>query len=231
METVVFVMMILVCFIYMLKQTWRKRWFVLLSAVVCMLAVGLTWPWAIEQSKNQISRWLADSVLMLDLAVILTIEVSLQIAFCILAAHIHSAGKVKPVIVRVYRILRWFPGLLIFPVLFSILVATIFALPGVSFPLVAWGLATVVFVVILVGTWGLRRLFPEKDIRLELLFMLNIQIATLGVIATVNGQTAVAGNCEVDWTSLCSVLAFVVVGLAWGSIAYHIKSKRTIKIK
>lgn len=225
METVVLVMMIVVCFNYLLKQTWRKPFYVAFSAVVCALLVGLAWPWAIEQSKNQIAGWLADSALMLDMAVLLTLEVALQMTFCIVAAHIHSAGRVKPSVVWAYRLLRWFPGLLIYPVLFSLLVAAIFALPGVSFPLTAWSLAAVVAAVIPLGRWALKHLLPEKEIRLELLFLANALIAILGIIATVNGRTAVAGITSVDWPSLGGVMAFVAAGLLLGMAAFRIKQK------
>lgn len=225
METVVLVMMTVVCFNYLLKQTWRKPFFVALSAVVCALFVGLAWPWAIEQSKNRIAGWLADSALMLDLAVLLTLEVALQMAFCIVAAHIHTAGRVKPSVVWIYRLLRWFPGLLVFPVLFSLLVAAIFALPGISFPLTAWSLAATVAVAIPLGRWALKHLLPEKEIRLELLFLTNALIAILGIIATVNGRTAVAGITSVDWPSLGGVMAFVAAGLLLGMAAFRIKQK------
>ena len=225
METVVLVMMTVVCFNYLLKQTWRKPFYVAFSAVVCALLVGLAWPWAIEQSKNQIAGWLADSALMLDMAVLLTLEVALQMTFCVVAAHIHTAGRVKPSVVWIYRLLRWFPGLLVFPVLFSLLVAAIFALPGVSFPLVAWSLAAVVAVVIPLGRWALKHLLPEKEIRLELLFLTNALIAILGIIATVNGRTAVAGITSVDWPSLGGVMAFVAAGLLLGMAAFRIKQK------
>lgn len=225
METVVLVMMTVVCFNYLLKQTWRKPFFVALSAVVCALFVGLAWPWAIEQSKNQIAGWLADSALMLDMAVLLTLEVALQMTFCVVAAHIHTAGRVKPSVVWIYRLLRWFPGLLVFPVLFSLLVAAIFALPGVSFPLTAWSLAAVVAAVIPLGRWALKHLLPEKEIRLELLFLANALIAILGIIATVNGRTAVAGITSVDWPSLGGVMAFVAAGLLLGMAAFRIKQK------
>lgn len=231
METVVLVMMILVCFNYALKQTNRKIYSVLFSAAVCALFVGLMWPYAIEQSKSQISDWLADSSLMLDVAVILSLEVVIQMAFCILAAHIQTSGKVKPITIWIYRVLRWFPGVLIFPVLFSILVSAIFALPGVSFSLVAWILAAIVFVSILLGSWILRWLLPEKEIRLELLFLANALIAILGVIATVNGQTAVAGISEVDWSALGGIVVLLIVGLVAGIIAYKIKLKRITKNK
>lgn len=229
MDTVVLVMMIVVCFNYLLKQTWRKPFYVAFSAVVCALFVGLTWPWAIEQSKNQIADRLADSELMLDLAVLLTLEVALQMTFCVVAAHIHTTGRVKPSVVWIYRLLRWFPGLLVFPVLFSLLVTTIFALPGVSFPLVAWSLAAVVAAVIPLGRWALKHLLPEREIRLELLFLANALIAILGVIATVNGRTAVAGVTAVDWPALGGVTAFVAAGLLLGMAAFRIKQKRMNK--
>lgn len=229
METVVLVMMIVVCFNYLLKQTWRKPFYVAFSAVVCALLVGLAWPWAIEQSKNQIAGWLADSALMLDLAVLLTLEVALQMTFCVVAAHIHTAGRVKPSVVRLYRLLRWFPGLLIFPVLFSLLVAAIFAMPGTSFPLVAWSLAAIVAVAIPLGRWALKRLLPEKEIRLELLFLTNALIALLGIIATVNGRTAVAGATAVDWPALGSVMSLVAAGGLLGVAVFRIKQKRMNK--
>ena len=197
MDTVVLVMMIVVCFNYLLKQTWRKPRFVALS----------------------------DSALMLDLAVLLTLEVALQMTFCVVAAHIHTAGRVKPSVVWLYRLLRWFPGLLVFPVLFSLLVAAIFALPGTSFPLVAWSLAAVVAAVIPLGRWALKHLLPEREIRLELLFLANALIAILGVIATVNGRTAVAGITAVDWPSLGGVMAFVAAGLLLGMAVFRIKQK------
>ncbi len=229
MQTVVLVMMIIVCFNYLLKQTWRKSYFVVGSAMVCALFVGLTWPWAIEQSKNQIASWLADTDLMLDLSVVLTLEVALQMAFCILAAHLHSAQKVRSRLVWAYRLLRWFPGMLIFPVLFSMLVATIFALPGMSFPFVAWGLAGMVFLLIQAAAWGLKRLLPEKEIRLELLFLSNALLAVLGVIATVNGRTAVVGHSEVDWGAMGGILLLTAAGLIVGRVAYRIKLQRILK--
>lgn len=229
MESVVLVMMILVCFNYILKQTYRKVYSIAFSAIVCALFVGLMWPYAIEQSKTQISDWLANSALMLDIAVILTLEVAVQMAFCVLSAHIQTSGKVKPITIWVYRVLRWFPGVLIFPVLFSLLVSAIFALPGVSFSLIAWGLAAIVFIVIPLAAWGVKWLLPEKEIRLELLFLSNALIAILGVIATVNGQTAVAGISDVDWKALGGVVSLLICGLVLGIIAYRIKLKRITK--
>ena len=59
METIVVVLMILVCFNFMMKQTFRKRGSVAAIAVVAALFVGLMCPYAIQQSKTQIADWLA----------------------------------------------------------------------------------------------------------------------------------------------------------------------------
>lgn len=229
METVVFVLMILVCFSFMLKQTYRKNRSVAVIAVVCALFTGLMWPYAIEQSKTQIADWLADTALMLDTAVLLTLEVILQMTFCMLAAHVQTSGPLRKRTLWMYRALRWFPGILIFPVLFSALVALIFAFPGVSFSLLSWSMAAGVLILIPAGTWLLRRAMPEKDVRLELLFLVNALIAVLGVVATVNGRTAVAGISGADWSALAALVVIIVLGALAGFVAYRIKLKKKAK--
>lgn len=229
METVVLVLMILVCFNFVLKQTYRKIYSVLVISVICALFVGLIYPYAIEQSKSQISAWLSDTQLMLDTSVVLTVEVMLQMSFCMLAAYMLTAGAVKKRTLWCYRILRWFPGILIFPVLFSALVAVIFAFPGVEFSTVAWWMAAVIAVAIPLGTWLLRWLLPEKELRLELLFLCNALIAILGVIATVNGRTAVKGVGDVDWGALTGLLVLVCVGAASGVLIRTLKIRKQLK--
>lgn len=227
METVVVVLMILVCFNFMMKQTYRKRWSVAAIAVVAALFVGLMWPYAIRQSKTQIADWLANTQLMLDTSVVLTVEVVLQMAFCMLAAHVLTTGPVKKRTLWAYRTLRWFPGILIFPVLFSGLVYLIFSFPGVSFSLIAWSMAAGVLVLIPVGTLLLRWLLPEKELRLELLFLTNALTAILGIIATVNGRTAVAGISEVDWGALAGLTALLATGGLIGWIIYKYRRIKT----
>lgn len=230
METVVSVIMLLVGFGFLLKQTFRSPRFVALSALVCALFAGLAWPWAVEQSRTQIADRIADPAFMLDVAVVLTLEVVLQMAFCLLAARLRTSGAASHRTVLIHRLLRWFPGVLIFPVLFSLLVAVISSLPGVSFPLAAWSLAGGLLLLLPLGTWGLRLLLPEKEIRLELLFLTHALIAVLGIIATVNGRTAAAGITEIDWRASAGLLLLVTAGAIAGSLRYRLKTnKQTAK--
>lgn len=225
METVVLVLMLLVCFNFLLKQTCRKWRSVFVIAAVSALFVGLMWRYAIEQSKTRIADWLADPALMLDTSVILSVDVILQMAFCLLAAHVQTAAPVKRRVIWMYRMLRWFPGVLVFPVLFSGLVSLIFAFPGVSFSLIAWCMAGAVLVLVPAGSYLLGRLLPEKELRLELLFLSNALIAILGVIATVNGRTAVKGVAEVNWGALAGLVVLVSAGALLG----FLKNNKLIK--
>ena len=217
METVVLVMMILVCFNYILKQTYRKPYAVVFSAAVCALFTGSMWRYAIEQSKTQIADWLSDTALMLDTAVVLTVEVALQMAFCLLSAHLENVSPVKKRMRVAWKILYWFPGVLILPVLFFGLTQLIFALPGISFRQVAWGFGLAVLLLVPLGRGGLKWLVPEPELRLELLFLLHALVAVLGVIATVNGRTAVQGTATVNWLALggCIVIFVAVAASGW----------------
>ena len=229
MQTVVLFLIILVCFNFILKQTYRKWYSVATISVLSALFVGFSWPYAIEQSKLQINAWLNNNALMLDTAVVLSVDVVMQIAFCLLAVRVQNSGQLNRYVLAYYRFMRWFPGIMIFPVLFSALVATIFAFPGTSFQLVAWSLAAVVGIAIPVASFLTRKLLPEKEIRLELLFMTNVLIAVLGVISTVNGHTNVTGNNSVDLVALGGILALVAAGAVAGLLIYRKRNNKLIK--
>jgi hypothetical protein len=166
-------MMILVCFSFVLKQTFHGVKEIMIISVLVAFFVGMTWPLAIEQSKTQIAAWIADQKLMLDMAVLLSIDVALTMLFCVHHVDLKTSEHVSRRKWMFFIFLKFFPGLLVFPVLFSVLVMTIFLLPGVSFQVVAWVLAVVLLVLTPVFTYGLRWLLPERPIRLELLFLVE----------------------------------------------------------
>ncbi len=220
--------MFLVCFTFLLKQTFMGLRAVAVVTIVCGLFTGLMWPLAIEQSKAQINGWLSNPSLMLDTSVVMTVEVVLQMTFCMLAAYLLTAGPVRRRTLWAYRLLRWFPGLLIFPVLFSGLVALIFSFPGVSFSRTAWAMAAGVLLMVPAGRLLLRWLLPEKELRLELLFLANALIAILGIVATVNGRTAVAGTNHVEWSALGGLFLLVAIGTLLGAFITRIKQARRL---
>lgn len=83
-----------------------------------------------------------------------------------------------------------------------------------------------VLVLVPAGSFLLRRLLPEKELRLELLFLANALIAILGIIATVNGRTAVKGISEVNWEALAALVGLLAVGTLLGMIVRSIQMKK-----
>ena len=231
MDTIVWILILLTAFNFLLKQTFWKPVATLVATGIAAVFVLLVWPYAIEQSKTQIADWLSDNQLMLDTSVILTLELSLQMAFCLLSVHVVNFSPVKRRMMWAYRVLYRFPGVLILPVLFFGLTQTIFTFPGVSFELIAWLFALFIAVVVPLGRWFIKWLLPEAELRLELFFLTNALAAILGIIATVNGRTAVDGTTRVDWSAMSGCIGLFAVGAVVGWIVYVIKRKLTFKLK
>ena len=226
MEIIIIVIMLLTCFNFALKQTFCKSWTTYLMAALCALFIVLTYESATEQSKSQIADWIADRTLMLNTSVVLSAEVMLQMAYCIMAVHLQNSREVSRRTLFIYRLLRFYPGILIFPVLFHLETVAMFTLTGTEFQTIAYTLAAIILMSVPASMWFVRWLIPERPLRLELLFLSNAMIAILGVIATTNGTTAVAGISEVNLPALLFmvglVLSFAVIGL----IIYKIKSRK-----
>ena len=219
-------MMILVCFSFVLKQTFHGVKEIMVIAVLIAFFVGLSWPFAIEQSKTQIAAWIADQKLMLDMAVLLSVDVALTMLFCVHHVDLKTSEHVGRRKWMFYIALKYFPGLLVFPVLFSLLVMMIFMLPGMSFQVVAWTLAVALLVLVPALAYGIRWLLPERPIRLELLFLVEVLLGLMGIVGTVNGNTAVAGIDSVDLKSLLGVVGIVIVGMALGLCYYRVKMQK-----
>lgn len=226
METLIIIMMLLVCFSFVLKQTFHGVVELVVVAAVVLLFTGLMWSVAIEQSRTQITAWIEDSALMLDMAVLMSIDVALTMGFCVMSVDMETSEYVSRRRRVTFLILKYFPGLLIFPVIFSTLVMLIFMLPGVSFQTVAWGLGAALCILLPVLTLAMRWLLPEAPIRLEILFLVNVLLGLMGIIGTVNGGTAVAGISSFDPWALLAVVGVVVAGLVFGLGYYTWRVRR-----
>lgn len=231
METVVLLLMILIGLNCLLKETFARPRTLLAYSLGCALIIGLSMPFAIEQSRTQISDWLRNTDLMLDMAVILTVDVVLLMFFCLSVVRketevqINSHSKRSRSKRLTTQVLSLYPGLMIFPVFFSLLVLSIFVLPGTSFSLVAWSLAVVVLIVIPGGVFFLKWLIPEEDLRLELLFLSCAVEGLLGVIATVNGRSTYSATNNVDPLATLGVLGVLLAGTTLGFLIWRRRSR------
>lgn len=217
METVILVLMLVVIFMTWLKLTFLKMWQIIVVAVICSLFIGFSWPYAIQQSRNEISEWLGNQRLMLDTSVLLTIEVFWQMAYCMLSGKLLYGEEVSRRTIWIYRILRFFPGLLIFPVLFYLQIQVMYQISGVDFAIVSWSLALIVFVAVIGGSYLLKWFLPQKSLRLEVLFLSSSLVLILGIVTTVNGTTSFKGAEPIEWNAL---LAFCVLTFVCAVIGY-----------
>lgn len=216
METAVILLMALVLLNIVLKVSFFHIKETMVLSIFIMLIMAFSWPLAIEQSKTQITDWLNNQQQMVDTAVLLTIDISLQLVFCFSMAGKLAGEKWGTKQKVEHLLLTYFPGLTVFIVLFCLLVWSIFAFPGCDFQLVSWGVGTVLAIAIPALSYAVKFLLPEKEIRLELLFMGNIAAGILCIVTTVNGKTAVEGKTTIDWTSLLLVGAITLIGALGG---------------
>ena len=235
METAIILIMLLVGISFVLKLTFMRPWQMVVEAVVLAVAAVVSTNLATTQSKTLIQEWIQTPDLMLDLSVILTVDVALQLAFCI-----HSVRNASNSSTSAYcnansyrqRLLQYgllfLPGLLIFPVVFECLVQLIFAFPGTDFNIISGCLAAGLIILLPAAAAGTKLLLPEPPMRLELIFYLNCIIALLGVVASVNGRTAAVGVDKPDFSALAAVLALSAAAACAGTILYiHKNNKHT----
>jgi hypothetical protein len=228
MEIIVAIIMLLVSFSVLLKLTYLPGWGRTVVSLVLAMFVGFSWDFAANQSKTQIAEWIYNPGLMLDIAVILTVDVILQIAFCITSSGLVFGERLSRSTAIIHAVCKWIPGILIFPVLLASLVEVIFSFPGFDFAIVAWILASVIFIISIATPYLIKIILPEKDIRLELIFMGNALIASLGIVATVNGRTSVTGTNSIDMETLGGVLSLFIVGASIGYILFTRKQNKLI---
>lgn len=225
------IIMLTVSFSFLLKLTCHGRPGRVALSALAALFVLLACDTATTQSKTQIADWLSQPDLMLDTSVWLTVDVAFQIAFCVLYAK-KLAGPITRNERWMLAACKWFPGLLIFPVLFAMLTRLIFSMPGTDFDTIGRITAAALLIVTPLLARGLEQLLPEADIRLELMFMVNMLTAALGIVATVNGRTAAVGTNTVEWDALAAVAALVLAGAASGIfINRYVTAKKITKLK
>lgn len=210
-----------------LKVSFWKWWQAALFGVVCGVFVAATYPYAILQSKTQIADYLGHTVALQDMAVVITIESVICFAYCVavLRGWFGQREKwwVKP--------LKWYPSLLVFPVLFYLQTELIFSFSGVSFTALSYGLAVAVVVLLPLLCAFFRYLLPEKDLRLEVHFLVSLFVCIIGLLTTVNGNvTYQAVEEPTNWKALAVsfgvFLILFLVGMIWNKLKWIVLQKR-----
>lgn len=209
-----------------IKLTFWKTWQVIIFSVICASFIILSYPYAINQSKTQITGYLDNARIMQDITVLVTIESVICFAFCFAALRQlygrHTKRWVKP--------LYWYPSLLIFPALFYLLTHTIFSMAGTSFTTITYSMAAAILFLIPLLVLGIRWLLPEKELRLEVHFLVSLFVSIIGLISTVNGnivyETAKEPfNLKALLLSLTLFISFFIAGYLFNKYKWRFKRK------
>lgn len=224
MELILITLMLFVALNTLLKLSFWNTGAQMAFALVAGALVYAMYPIAIGQSKTQLADFLSDNGLMQNASVLVSLESAAFLLFCFLEVGLLKKGQV-----RYLKLLRWFPGVSIFPVLFHALTRFIFAWPGASFSLLAALLA--VFVSILISFLGkfLLWVLHERETRLEVLFISSLFTIAVGLVATVNATTTYQAETAIDWKAFLAVVLLTclgaVAGLAWFKIRLRKQNK------
>ena len=217
------VIQVLILFVFIntiLKLSFWRWWQAALFALVGAVFTICICPYTASQSKTQLAELMSSNQVMQDLAVLVTLESALYIAYCLVGLKEIFGKKVT----CWGSFLFFYPGLLIFPSLFYLQALTIFSMPGTDFDSVAYVIAGGVLLLLPLLSYGVRHLFPEKDLRLEVHFLVSLFICVIGLICTADGKvTYAAANNPMNWKAFALAAGLFIVLFLAGYIIYKVK--------
>lgn len=226
MEVIIQILILFIIVNTALKLSFWKWWESLIFAAIAAVFILLAQQYAIGQSKLQLQYYLNDKQTLQNMAVLITAESAISFAFCVASLR-NMFGKKKK---RWVKVLYWYPSLLLFPVLYYLLTQTIFSLPGSSFSTISYFFAGILFVVFPALSYGLKRLIPEDELRLEVYFLVSLFVAILGLLTTVDGNVTYAAapesfDIKIIIYSLILFTLFFTLGYFWNKYKWHILKK------
>ena len=226
MEYIILILIIFIVINTILKLSYWKWWQRIIFGLACGVFILWVYPYATTQSKTQLSDYLNNTQIMQDMAVLITLESVIYITFCFSAMRQLYGRHIK----RWVKPLYWYPGILIFPALFYVLTQMIFSFPGVDFSLIAYLLAGGVFVLFPLLSAGIKWLLPEKELRLEVQFLVCLFVTIIGLISTENGHMVYSPVSEpLDVKALlfaAGIFAlFFSIGFGWNKIKWRFYKK------
>ena len=221
MELVVQILMLFVALGTALRLTFERGWILpLLFGTLASVFVYLTYPYAIEQTKTGLAAYIADRSLREYAAIFISLDVALVVgySFSRLSRVRTKRGQIVTFLLRLY------PGVLLFPVLFYLQSTLIFALPGVDFGVVSLLLALATLLLVLGLVYLLRFLLPEEELRLEVLFLVELFIFILGLIASVDETIRTAPEkSPIQWQGLALTGFIALLCFVFGYFAPRIR--------
>lgn len=227
----ILIIQVLLLFIFintLLKLSFWRWWQTVIFAAVCAAFTVWICPYTASQSKTQMVELMSSNQVMQDLAVLVTLESALCIGYCFVALKEIFGKKVKYWGVFLF----FYPGLLVFPALFYLQTQAVFSMPGMDFNAISYVMAAGILVLLPLLSFGIKYIFPEKDFRLEVHFLVSLFICVIGLICTADGKVTYAAADEpMNWKAFAFASGLFVglflVGYVWYKLKWtFIKRKK-----
>lgn len=181
--------------------------------------------YAVEQNKLELVSWLYDVELKKDIAVLISIEFLVQLAFCLMHVVKVTSGFRRKRSECLYAAAHYFPGVLVYVVAFFLLVWLDFSLPGRSFGEISGWTGVGSVVVLLGGGELVLWLIPERDLRLELLYWGNMLLLFLCILGAMSGANMIVGGDGINWGATAFAFATIAMLMLVGYVVYRIKNR------
>ena len=174
MEYAIHLLALFIALNFLLKVGFYPRWGMWTVAAGYAFFAWLVTPWMTEQSKTVVAAFFASRPQMLNLSVCVTLEAAVMITFCFdCFAEMRTRNTAFKQAVTLF--LKLYPGILIGGVICYVLALLLFTFPGIDFGSL---------LAVCAGSLLLRHAIGDKPLRLEVLFIVNIFIVILSIIAT-----------------------------------------------
>ena len=231
MQLIISVLILFILINCVLKLSFWRIWQAALFGAVCGAFVIATYPYAILQSKTQLADYLQNTTALQNMAVIITLESVVCFAYCIAVLRGWFGQQerwwVKP--------LKWYPSLLVFPVLFYLQTELVFSFPGTSFSAISYAFAAAVVVLFPLLCHLPAPAAGKGDAAGDAL-LVSLFVCIIGLLTTVNGNVNLSGVDEpTNWRALGFAfglfLVLFVLGALWNRIKWIVLQKRNARKK
>lgn len=196
-----------------------------------LLGAFVLWsePFALQQSKTQLADYLSNSTALQNMAVIVTLDS----VFCFGYVFCYFQDLyATPLWKRKWwlAVLKGYPSMLMFPVVFYVFTQTLFVAVGVDFSLTTWAFAAACAIGLPLVAEGCKWLVPECDGRVEMQLLAGCFVCVLGLLSTESGKMVykvqeTATNWHMLALSAGIFAVFFALGILIDRIKFRIKHK------
>lgn len=192
MELIIQILMVFVLMTTALKLSLTSHYWQIAYALLCASFLVYIYPYCMEQTKPSIEAYIAIRSLREHTALFISLEVLMWLVYCFSG---HSYSEETQILTRdtylaqgISLLLKYYPGFLLFPILFYLQTQLFFGLAGASFEFISYSLAIATALLIPLLCYGISYLLPERELRRELLFLSALIVFALGLVMTVDEE-------------------------------------------